>query len=435
MLFSNIAIIDENFTYIPHAWVGVRGDKIEFISTSAPSTEVADTYEEVYDGHNKLLMTAFYNAHSHVSMTMLRGYAEGLPLHEWLNDMIWPFEEKMTGEDAYWATLLGCAEMARYGVVSFSDMYMFTPERARAVAESGMKANLCQHFVEFNASNFEDIPLYAPIHKWIDEYHNSCKGRIKMDYCIHGEYTVNAATIKGIAKAAKEHGLGIQAHVSESKREHDECKARHDGKTPIQLFESLGALEVPFTAAHCVWVEDCDIEIMSKKNVYVSTNPAANLKLGSGFAPTQKMLSRGVNLALGTDGVASNNNHDIMQDMYLMATLSKGYNLDPTAVSEVQALRAATLTGALSQGRKDCGALKTGNKADLVVLDTSGPSWQPAINPVANLVYSGHGSDVCLTMCDGVVIYRDNCYPTINLEEAVRQVNERATRVIKELAR
>ena len=431
MLFANIDILDENFDYQSRRWIGVKDGRIAYVGTAAPTD--AETYGEVYDGSGKLLMPAFYNAHVHAPMTMLRGYAENLPLQAWLNDMVWPFEAKMTPEDNYWATLLACAEMARFGVVSFSDMYYATRERARAVVEAGMKANLCEGLIAFEPKPYADYPICALNEELVRDLHGSAEGRILIDYNIHGEYTSNPQVCADIAVIAKSKGLRVHLHASETKSEHEECKQRHDGLTPIQYFESLGVLDVPVTAAHCVWCEDADIDILRNKGVFVAANPASNMKLGSGYAPVPALLDRGVNVCLGTDGMASNNNHDMMQDLYLLALLYKGSTNNPAVVTPKQALVAATRAGALSQGRDDCGLVKEGMKADLAVLDVSGPSWVPMTNPVVNVVYAGHGSDVCLTMSDGVVIYRDGIFPTIDLERAKTEVVQRTQRIIAEV--
>ena len=181
-----------------------------------------------------------------------------------------------------------------------------------------------------------------------------------------------------------------------------------------------------------MWVEDEDIQILKDRGVFVASNPASNLKLGSGFAPIPKMLERGVNVTIGTDGMASNNNHDMLQDVYLFAMIHKGMG-DPTVVTPKEALRAATRTGALAQGREDCGLIKEGFKADLAVLDVSGPSWCPMTDPLCNLVYSGHGSDVVLTLCDGRVVYRDGEWPRLDIEKVKAEVTARTNRIISEL--
>ena len=433
MLFADIDLIDEDFEYRPHQWVGVRDGRIAYRGGEAPAGAAAEAFGEVYNGRGKLLMPAFYNAHAHAPMTLLRGYAENLPLQAWLNDAVFPFEAKITPEDCYWGTLLACAEMARYGCVSFSDMYYHMDEGARAVIDAGLKMNLSDSLLAFNGEGLDDLPVKGNIDRLIRDFQGAADGRIVVDCNIHAEYTSNPRAVSDLAAYAKEHGLRIQLHASETRLEHEECKQRRGGLTPVRYFESLGVLDVPVTAAHCVWVDDGDIEVLAEKGVFVAANPASNMKLGSGFAPVAKMLERGVHVCLGTDGMASNNNHDMMQDMYLLALLPKGVTGDPAVVTPQQVLRAATRTGALSQGREDCGSVLEGMRADLCVLDVSGPSWAPMTNPLVNVVYAGHGADVCLTMCDGRVVFRDGIWPTLDIERAKAEAATRTRRIIGEL--
>lgn len=431
MLFKDIDLLDEHLDYRAHQWVGVKDGRIAYIGDEAPA-DAAD-YGEEYDGRGKLLMPALYNAHTHAPMTLLRGFAENLPLQAWLETKCWPFEAKMTPEDNYWGTLLACAEMARYGTVGFSDMYYATDERVRAVDEAGMKMNVCESELFFEAKPFSDYAICAKMQDYIARYHGALDGRILVDYNIHAEYTSNEQTCRDIAQVTKEAGLRMHLHLSETKSEHEECKQRHGGLTPAAYFESIGVLDSPTTAAHCVWCDDGDLEILARHGVFAVCNPASNMKLASGFAPIPKMLERGVNVCLGTDGMASNNNHDLFQDLYLMALIYKGSALDPTAVTPKQVLAAATRAGALSQGREDCGLVKECMKADLTVLDTSGPSWHPMTDPLTNVVYAGHGADVVLTMCDGRVIYRDGVWPGVDVERAKAEVAQRTQRIISEL--
>ena len=432
MLFKQIAIIDEDFSYQPMKWVGVKDGVIAYIGDEAPAD--AEAYGEVYEGAGRLLMPAMYNAHAHAPMTLLRGYAENLPLQAWLNDSVWPFEAKMTAEDNYWATLLAGAEMLRYGTVSFSDMYYHTTERARAVDELGMKANLCTSPLAFEPKPIQEYPVFEEMEDGISNVDGMGDGRIKFEGCIHAEYTNNDVTAKSVFDWAREHNTRIHVHVSETESEVADCRGRHGGMSPVQWLESLGAFDVPAIAAHCVWVDDDDIAIMAKHGVTVAHNPASNMKLASGFAPVAKMIDAGVNVALGTDGMASNNNHDMFQDMYLMAMLPKGNMLDPTLVTPQQALYAATRAGALAQGREDCGLVKEGFRADLCVLDVTGPSWWPVNDMLTNIVYAGHGSDVVLTLCDGRTVYRDGTWPTVDYERAKAEVSERTVRIQSDLA-
>ncbi len=467
MLFQNIAIIDENFEYKPSMYVSideetgtikyvgekppVQGDETNAKSASknatsaattgaeeanakTVSTQTTHTHTRTYNGTNKLLIPAMYNAHAHAPMTLLRGYAENAPLHTWLNDLVWPYEAKMTPEDAYWATLLSLAEMARFGCVSYSDMYYHTPKRAHATVQAGMKANLCTSPLAFEPKDIREYPCFAEMEDGAKNHNGEADGRVKFEACVHAEYTNNDVTCKSVVEWAKEHNVGMHIHLSETKSEVEECKQRHAGLSPVQWFESLGAFEVPTTAAHCVWVNDEDIRILAKNHVSVACNPASNMKLASGFAPVEKFFDAGINVCLGTDGMASNNNHNMFQDMYLLALLPKGHALDPAIITPAQAFGAATRAGAIAQGRTDCGFIKAGFKADLTVLDVSGPHWHPMTNPLCNVVYAGCGSDVCLTMCDGRIVYENGAWPTIDIERAQKEVAVRHARICKELA-
>ncbi len=323
--------------------------------------------------------------------------------------------------------------MSRYGVVSFSDMYYATPERAQAVDETGMKANLCEGLLAFEPKPYSEYPICAQNEDYVRRFHNSANGRIKMDYNIHAEYTSNPVVCKDIAQIVAEKGLRLHLHMSETKKEVEECRERHEGMSPVQYFESIGVLDVPVTAAHCVWVDEDDLDIMQAHDVFVANNPVSNMKLGSGFAPIAKMLERGMNVCVGSDGMASNNNHNLFGDLYVMGLIYKGFTLDPAVVEPEQILRAATEMGARSQGREDCGVLKVGNKADLCIFDTSGPQWTPMTSPIYNVVFAGDGSDIVLTMCDGKVVYDNGNWPTLDLEKAKAEVSARAKRIISEL--
>lgn len=263
-----------------------------------------------------------------------------------------------------------------------------------------------------------------------EEVHGACDGRIRVDYNLHAEYTTGPHIVEQVAEHAKEHGLGIHVHVSETNSEHEECKQRHGGLTPVQYFEKLGVFDVPVAAAHCVWVEDEDIAILASHGATVAANPVSNMKLGSGFAPVGKMLEAGVNVALGTDGTASNNNYDMMQDLYVFALMAKGSTLDPCCVTPAQALYCATRAGALAQGRADCGCIAEGMKADLAILDVEGPSWCPGTDRANDFVYAGHGSDVVFTMVDGRVLYKDGSWLSLDMERIRFEVSKRAASII-----
>lgn len=428
MLFEHIDYLDENYNVQKDAFIGIKDGKISYIGKERPEGD----WNEVYDGRHGLMVSGFVNAHSHAPMVLLRGYGENLPLDRWLNEKIFPFEDKLTDESISAATTLACAEMIRFGTVSFSDMYFFSQTMAKSILASGMKCNLSRGLTVFSDQDYEQLPAYNDNVDLIKNYQNAGNGRLKIDFCIHGEYTTTPKVVKALADHAKQENVNVHIHLSETQKEHEECKQRH-GKTPAQYFADLGLFDQPTTAAHCVWVEDNDIDILKKYGVTVACNPVSNMKLASGFAPIAKMLDKGVNIALGTDGCASNNNLNIMQDLYLFSMLYKGVTGDPTVVTPKQALMAITENGFASQGRLDSGKIKVGQKADIIVLNTDVPYMYPQTDIVCNLVYSAQGNDVKLTMVDGKVLYKDGEYLTIDIERAKAQTQMYTDAILQQL--
>ncbi len=430
MLFSNIDILDENFEHKKGYYVGIKGKTIAYISLEPPKED----FGEVYDGGGKLLMPGFYNAHSHSAMTLMRGYAENMTLSDWLNSRIFPFEAKLDGEAIYNGTMLAAAEMLRFGIVSTTDMYYNAEANSRAVLESGIKMNLGVHVTCFDDSHLSELPVYHEWKKAIPLYHNAGDGRLKMDLSLHAEYTSTEKIVKELAEFAKKEGLRVQVHLSETKAEHEECKARHEGRTPAKYLYDCGLFDSPTTAAHCVWLEDEDFDLLKEKGVTAASCPVSNLKLASGFVNAPKLLEKGINMALGTDSVASNNNLNIMEEIKLFATLFKATSGDPTAITPKDALYAATRAGALSQGREDCGLIKEGYHADIIVLDLNNrPYMAPCYDMLSNVVFSALGTDVCLTMVDGKVLYRDGEYTTIDLEKVVLNADKSIKKILNEL--
>lgn len=430
MLFSDITVLNENFEACAHKYVGIAGDKITYIGEVAPQTD----FGEVYDGKNRLLMPAFCNAHSHAAMTLLRGYAENLPLQRWLTERVFPFEDKIKDEDAYYSTALAIAEMLRTGTVSFTDMYFFSENVIRAVGESGIKCNFGRAITSFTDCDISEIPSFRESEDLIKTYHNAFDGRLKIDMSLHAEYTNRRTVIEQFAESVKAHHLRAHIHLSETEKEHEECKARHGGLTPTELFDACGVFDVPTTAAHCVWVSESDMDILKAKGVTVATNPASNLKLGSGVCHVNALLQKGIRVALGTDSVASNNNLDMFKEMYLCALLPKGFCRRPDIVSERDVLKIATVNGWQSQGRADSGVIAVGKKADLIAVDSDTVHMCPHNDTVNNLVYAASGEDVVLTVADGKVLYRDGEYTTLDIEKIKYEVEARTKRIQKEVA-
>lgn len=429
MLFSDISVLDASFHCKPHQYVATEGKKIVYIGDEKPEGD----FGELYNGHNRLLMSGLCNAHSHAAMTLLRGYAENLPLDRWLNERVFPFEDKIQNEDAYYSTLLAIAEMLRTGTTSFTDMYFFSEHVIKGVGESGIKCNFGRAITSFSDCDISEIPSFRESEELVKTYHNAFEGRLKIDMSLHAEYTNRRTVMEQFAESVKAHGLRAHIHLSETEKEHEECKQRHGGLTPTELFAACGVFDVPTTAAHCVWVTDSDMDILKEKGVTVATNPASNLKLGSGVCNTYALLKKGINTALGTDSVASNNNLDMFREMYLCALLPKGFYRRPDVVSERDVLKMATQNGYAAQGRTDCGTIEVGNRADLIVVDLDTVHMCPHNDTVNHLVYAASGADVLLTMVDGKVLYKDGVYTTIDIEKVKREVEARTERIQNEV--
>ncbi len=427
MLFDDITIIDENFDVHEHYFVGIKGDRIGYVGASRPKED----FDEVYSGKNKLLLPAFYDLHSHLPMVLLRGYGENLPLMDWLNTKIFPFETGLTDDDMYYGCLMGIAEMLRFGIGAASEMYLSQKPLCRAFLESGAKGNVSRCVSCFDPdTSYFDMPQYKEVTESIAEFDNADNGRLRAEYSLHAEYTSTEKVVRGMAEAALKAGSSMHVHVSETSGEVEACKARHDGKSPVKYLADSGLFDVPTVAAHCVHIDDEDIAILKAKNVTVAANPKSNLKLASGVSQTAKLIGAGVNVGIGTDSVASNNNLNMIEEMRFFNLLQKGVNYDPTLITPKQTLYAATRAGALAQHRDDCGLIKEGFKADITVLDTDKIYMKPVHSMLNNLIYSAQGTDVVLTMVDGRVLYRDGSYPTLDIEKITYECERSRVRIL-----
>lgn len=430
MLFCNIGLVDENFDYKENMYVGVQGDRIEYIGKEKPAKD----YGEEYDGSRKVLMPGLVNAHTHSPMTLLRGYAENLPLDRWLNERVFPFEDRLNCDRAYYGTMLSIAEQLKSGTTSSSDMYFFQDGVLKAVKDAKAKTNFSRSLVSFGDDDFYHNDRAKEALDAVEKYHLTENGRIKVDMCLHAEYTNTLKFIEQFGEYTKDKGLINHIHLSETKSEHENCKQKY-GKTPARVFYDAGAMDAQTLFAHCVWIEPSDIELFKEKGASVAHCPASNLKLGSGVCDTYALLQSGINVAIGTDSAASNNGLDMLREMYLAAILPKGINNKADIVAPKQILKMATRNGALAQGREDCGLVKEGFKADVIVLDLNKPNMYPDFDVINNIVYSANSSDVLMTMVDGEVLYRNGEFKYIDVEKVGFECNRIVREAVKEVTK
>ncbi len=413
---ADILLTEENeFSELNNAYLTVEDKKISYIGKERPE----GTFDVIKDYSNKLLMPGLINTHCHAAMVMLRGIGSDLPLQEWLFEKMMPVEDRFKAQTIRIASDLALLEMISTGTTSFSDMYFFCPSTADACLEAGIKANICRPMQSFDpADEYKTMYRKQEADELFKYYNGLGDGRILIDDSIHAEYTCREDIVRAHSLVAKERGTRMHIHLSETKKEHEECIQKY-GKTPARWFADLGAFDLPAFAAHCVWVSDEDIALLAEKGVSAVHNPSSNMKLGSGFAPIVKMQKAGINLTLGTDGAASNNNLNMFEELHIASIIHNGYMQDPTVVKCTDTLRMATVNGAKLQGRPDTGALKVGNCADIIAIDLDKPHLYPNNDTVALLCYSAQGSDVCMNMVDGEILYENGEFLTIDREKVL----------------
>jgi len=387
---------------------------------------------DVVDGTGCLVMPGLINLHTHAAMTCFRGLADDLPLQVWLKEHVFPAEAShISEENVYWATLLAAVEMIRSGTTTFCDGYFYEDGAARAVAACGMRAVLAQGVVDFPAPGVDeprpgvDEPRInlrtaeAFVAEWQDKYPRLVPGI----FC-HSPYTCSPETLVGAKEICTKHGVFLQIHLAETRAEVNETQQRY-GKRPVSHLQALGLLDANTLCHHAVKVNEQEIELLAESGVGVSHNPESNMKLASGVAPLPKMLAAGVKVGLGTDGCASNNNLDLLQEMDTAAKLHKVKQNDPALSSALQVATMATNGGADALGLAEVvGALEPGKKADIITIDLNQPHLTPMYDPCSHLVYSARGADVRDVIIDGRVVMLQRRLLHIDEQEAMARVRE-----------
>ena len=372
--------------------------------------------EETIDGTHKILMPGLVNAHTHAYMSVFRNYADDLPFAEWLFEKISPLEDKMTAEQAYWGNLLSIAEMIRTGTTCFVDMQMFPRMAVKACADSGMRALITRGLV---GSDRHDEGGIRRLNEAFDEMaYAESEPDAPVTFALgpHAIYTCGEDYLRYVAEIAKEKGLRINIHLTETQFEFDTCMKEH-GMTPAAYIQSLGLLDVPAILAHCVYLTEEDYAILKAPGVSVVTNPASNMKLGNGFAPVPRMLKEGICVCLGTDGASSNNALNMFRELGLMTLAQKGAEKDSLVLSADETLRIAVDNGYRAVGlEQEAGRVETGCLADLILLDEEAPNFQPKHNWKAALAYSSTGYEVTDTIVNGKILMKDRVLTTIDEE-------------------
>ncbi len=407
----------------------IRDDRIIYVGDGKETDDIYQKlgipcviWEREIDCKGNLLMPGFKDAHTHSGMTLLRSFADDLPLNEWLNNRIFPMEAKMSGEDIYELTKLAVLEYLTSGITAVFDMYL-TPETiAKAFDDTGMRC------VQVGAVNNFSQSL-----SMVEEMYQKLNGRSPLQSYIlgfHAEYTCSRELLQGIAELSHKYKAPVFTHLAETEGEVAGCKERY-GMTPMAFLAELGIFDYGGGGYHCVHMTSDDIAIMKEKGLYAVTNPASNAKLASGIAPIADFLKAGVPVAIGTDGPASNNCLDMFREMFLVTGLAKLKEGDAAAVDAMEVLKMATVNGALAMGLGDADVLAAGKLADVIMLDLNQPNMQPLNHIAKNIVYSGSKQNVIMTMVNGKILYEKGEF---FLKEKPEDVYEKANDIINRIS-
>ena len=373
------------------------------------------------DCKENLLMPGFKNAHTHSAMTFLRSYADDIPLQKWLNDKVFPMERKLTGEDIYHLTKLAILEYLTSGITSIFEMYLTPDTIARACMDMGMRCVLTSGLNNFTSSIEQTEEEYL---KW-----NQKQSLISYQLGFHGEYTCSKDLLYRLAQLSHKYRAPVYTHLAETKREVEECKNQY-GMTPAVFLDSMGLFEFGGGGYHCVHMTDADMDVFRRRRLYVITNPASNTKLASGIAPIAEYIRKKIPVAIGTDGPASNNCLDMFREMFLVTGLSKLREEDAASIDAMQVLNMATVQGAKAMRLSKCDVLAKGKFADIIMLDLQQPNMQPIHNIPKNIVYSGSKSNVCMTMINGKILYRNGEF---NVGDSVENIYAKCDEIVKRL--
>lgn len=405
--------------------IWISGTQIKYVGPQRKEEALNISWEREIDVKGNLIMPGFKNAHTHSAMTFLRSHADDMPLLSWLNDQVFPYEAKLTPDDIYHLSKLAIMEYLTSGITANADMYLTPDTMIEASKDCGYRTTVIGAVNDFTQS-------VEQMEDWYQKYHKK-ENLINYELGFHAEYTTSKEILEGIASLSKKYHAPVYTHNSESKSEVEQCLER-TGMTPTVYMDQLEMFEYGGGLYHCVHMIQEDFDVLKKHGISVITNPASNLKLASGIAPIDQMIKQGINLAIGTDGPASNNCLDMFREMFLVTALAKYRENDASAVDALKVLRMATVGGAKAMNLLDCDILKEGKQADLIMIDLNQPNMQPIHNIQKNIVYSGSKQNVKMTMVAGKILYENGeFFIGEETEQVYKKANEITKRIINEV--
>lgn len=418
ILIKNAIILNpgENDCLKTTSSVLIKDDLIAEIGDNI--TEKAD---KVIDSEGKILMPGLINTHTHLSMTLFRGLADDLSLDTWLNDYIWPVEAHLNGYYCYIGALLGAVELIKSGTTTFSDMYFYMEDVARAVDEAGLRAVLSYGMIDFADEEKRRAEIAANVDLF-KNCNNAAEGRIKVFFGPHAPYTASKELLDEVRDLASKFNTGIHIHVAETQKEVEDI-LEQTGKRPFEYLDDIGFLGPNVVAAHAVWLSEEEIDIIMDREVKISHNPCSNMKLASGISPVANMLSHDICVSIGTDGASSNNNLDLIEEMKTASLLQKVATLDPKVLTSEETVAMATINGARTLGlENEIGSIEVGKKADLILIDTDEANMTPDSSCISsNVVYAAKGSNVDTTICNGKILMENRKLTTLDEEEIYKK--------------
>ena len=425
ILIKNAFILSPNENFKGKKSLLIKNDLIAEISDEIDESNA----DKIIDATGKILLPGLINTHTHLSMTLFRGLADDLSLDSWLNDHIWPMEANLNGDYCYIGALLGAVELIKSGTTTFSDMYFYMEDVARAVDEAGIRAVLSYGMIDFGDAEKRENEIKENLTLF-----NSCNGmadgRIKVFFGPHSPYTASEELLIKVRELADEYNMGIHIHVSETQKEINDI-SEEKGLRPFEYLDKIGFLGPDVVAAHSVWLSDNEIEIIKKNNVKVSHNPCSNMKLASGIAPVSKLIENDICVSIGTDGASSNNNLDLIEELKTASLLQKVSTLDPKVLTSDEAIAMGTIKGAEALGLDDeIGSIEVGKKADIILIDTNSANMVPDSSSLSsNVIYSANGSNVDTTICNGKILMENKKLTVLDEQE----IYDKARQAIKEL--